>query len=50
MEQLAACEIGIEELSAGEIDEVSGGILCVLAICFGAGFCVGTMLYNSVAR
>jgi hypothetical protein len=50
MEQLAAGEIGIEELSVGEIEEVSGGILCVLVICFSAGFYVGTKLYDAVAR
>lgn len=50
MNQVAANESGMQELTVGEIDEVSGGIISVLFICFYAGYYVGGKLYDAVAR
>jgi len=34
---------GLNELSLDEIEEVSGGILCVLILCFAAGYGIGSL-------
>jgi lactobin A/cerein 7B family class IIb bacteriocin len=39
---------GLNELSLDEIEEVSGGILCVLIIAFGAGYAVGTLIRKAL--
>lgn len=43
-------DIGIQELTVDEIDDVSGGIICILCLAFGAGYAVGTALYNAATR
>lgn len=47
MTELTMNEIGMQELTINEIDEVSGGLLCVLALCFAGGYALGTAIYNS---
>lgn len=50
MNQLTVNEIGMQELSFDEVDEVSGGILCLLVLCFVGGAGVGTAFYRTVLR
>lgn len=33
---------GMQELTMSEVEDVSGGIICVLILCFAAGYGVGT--------
>lgn len=49
MTDLTMNEIGMQELTVGEIEEVSGGLLCVFVLVFGAGYAVGTAIYNAIS-
>lgn len=48
MNAMTTNEIGMQELTMEEIDEVSGGVLCLLVLAFGVGYGVGTAIYNAV--
>lgn len=50
MNQIAANEIGMQELTMNEVEDVSGGIINFIVISFAAGYWVGTQLYNAIAR
>lgn len=50
MNQIATTQIGLQELTAQEVNEVSGGILCLLLLPFAAGYAVGTMIYNAATK
>lgn len=47
MNDLTMNDIGMQELTMDEIDEVSGGLLCLAVLAFGAGYAVGTALYKT---
>jgi hypothetical protein len=49
MTDLTMNEIGMQELTLNEVDEVSGGVLCLLVLAFGAGYAVGTAIYKAVS-
>lgn len=42
MTEMTMNEIGLQELGIEEVDEVSGGILCLLVLAFGGGYAIGT--------
>jgi hypothetical protein len=48
MTELTMSDIGMQELTSAEVEDVSGGILCVLVLCFAAGYGVGTLLYKAL--
>lgn len=48
MNDLTLNEVGMTELSMEEIDDVSGGVLCLLVLAFAGGYGVGTMIYNKM--
>jgi hypothetical protein len=50
MNELTANEIGMQELTMNEIDEVSGGVLCLIVIAAVAGYGVGTMIYKTFMK
>lgn len=50
MKELNANEIGIQELSVDEIEEVSGGILCLLVLAAAAGYGLGTLAYKEYQK
>ena len=47
MNDMTMNEINMQEMTMGEVEEVSGGLLCVLALCFAGGYAVGTAIYNA---
>lgn len=49
MDTLTANNIGMQELTMEEVDDVSGGLICVLVLCFAAGYGVGTAIYNAIS-
>jgi len=50
MNDLTLNEVGMTELSIEQIDDVSGGVLCLLVLAFVGGFGVGTVIYNKVMK
>jgi len=50
MNDLTLNEVGMTELSMEEIDDVSGGVLCLLVLAFAGGYGVGTMIYNKMMK
>lgn len=48
MTELTANEIGMQELTMNEVDEVSGGVLCLLVLAFGGGYAIGTAIYKAL--
>lgn len=50
MTELTTNEIGMQELTVEEIDEVSGGVLCLLVLAFGGGYALGTAIYKAVSK
>lgn len=49
MTELTMNEIGMQELTVGEIEDVSGGLLCLFVAAFGVGYAIGTAIYNAVS-
>ena len=47
MTEMTVNEIGMQELTMNEVDDVSGGILCLLVLAFGGGYALGTAIYNA---
>ena len=39
---------GMQELTMQDIEDVSGGVLCVLVIAFAVGYGVGTAIYKAL--
>lgn len=50
MNQLSVNEIGMQELTVEQVEDVSGGFICVLVICFSAGYAVGTAIYKAATN
>lgn len=48
MNDLTMNEIGMQELTLEEIDDVSGGVLCFAVLAFGAGYAIGTAIYKAL--
>jgi hypothetical protein len=48
MAELTANEIGMQELTMSEVDDVSGGILCLLVLAFAGGYALGTAIYKAL--
>lgn len=50
MTDLTMNEVGMQELTMNEVEEVSGGILCLLVLAFGAGYGVGTLINKGIEK
>lgn len=50
MNQAIANEVGMQELTVGEIEDVSGGVINVLFICFMGGYWLGGQIYSAATR
>lgn len=50
MIDLTMNEVGMQELTANEIDDVSGGVICLLLLAFGAGYGVGTLINKGIEK
>jgi len=50
MSDLTMNEVGMQELTMNEVEDVSGGILCLLLLAFGAGYGVGTAINKGVEK
>lgn len=49
MNEMTLNEIGMQELSSEEVDEVSGGVLCLLVLAFGGGYAIGTAINKLIS-
>lgn len=40
----------IQELTANEIEDVAGGMICLMILPFAAGYVIGTLIYNAAVK